>query len=366
YSRVWAFSWLISVVFLLLVNRFTVAHLVTRWARAGLLTRNIVVVGAGRQGRQLLRHIEMLDEPWNWVVGVFDDRLSRVGKNVDGYPVLGNIDELADYGRTHRADDILVALPWSSEQRIHEVMRMLAALPSNVRLIPENIGSDLLNRRTTDQFGVPMLNLLEKPVPGWGAFSKALTDILFGVIFVLISLPIFLIIAFLIKRESKGPVFFKQKRYGFNNQLIEVYKFRTMYADQTDKDADKLTTRDDPRVTGVGAVLRRFSLDELPQLLNVVKGEMSLVGPRPHAMKAKAAGRLYEEVVDGYAVRHKVKPGITGWAQVNGWRGNTETEEAIEERVRHDLWYIENWSLLLDFYILLRTVGIVSSGENSY
>ena len=148
-------------------------------------------------------------------------------------------------------------------------------------------------------------------------------------------------IAAAIKLESKGPVFFRQQRYGFKNQLIEIYKFRTMYADAADPDAERLTERNDPRVTRVGAFLRRWSLDELPQLLNVLSGEMSVVGPRPHAVKAKAAGRLYEEVVGEYAVRHKVKPGITGWAQVKGWRGNTGTEEALIERVRHDLEYIE-------------------------
>ena len=174
------------------------------------------------------------------------------------------------------------------------------------------------------------------------------------------------VIAVLIKLDSPGPVLFKQMRYGFNNKLIGVYKFRTMYADKSDQAAAKLTQRNDPRVTRVGAFLRRSSLDELPQLFNVLKGEMSVVGPRPHAVEAKAGGTLYEEVVDEYAVRHKVKPGITGWAQVNGWRGNTETEADLLGRVQHDLYYIDNWTILLDFIIILRTAWAVVKGENSY
>jgi len=201
---------------------------------------------------------------------------------------------------------------------------------------------------------------------GWNTFAKAVIDFLLGSIFTLAALPLMGVIAVCIKLESNGSVFFVQQRYGFKNQLIEILKFRTMYAEDADPDASQLTTRNDPRVTKVGAVLRRWSLDELPQLLNVLSGEMSVVGPRPHAVRAKAGGRLYEEVVAEYAVRHKVKPGITGWAQVNGWRGNTDTEETIIKRVEHDLHYIENWSLLFDLKILMLTIRSIISGKNSY
>ena len=178
--------------------------------------------------------------------------------------------------------------------------------------------------------------------------------------------PVLLVISVAIKLDSRGPVLFRQKRYGFNNNLIDVYKFRTMYHDKQDDDAEKLTTRDDPRVTRVGAFLRRTSLDELPQFFNVLKGDMSVVGPRPHPIKAKAAGRLYDKVVQEYAMRHRVKPGITGWAQVNGWRGETDTEEKIMKRVEHDLYYIDNWSLLFDFRIILQTVWVGFRGTGAY
>jgi lipopolysaccharide/colanic/teichoic acid biosynthesis glycosyltransferase len=178
--------------------------------------------------------------------------------------------------------------------------------------------------------------------------------------------PVFAAVALAVRFDSKGPILFKQKRYGFNNELIEVYKFRSMYADKADADARKLVTKGDPRVTRVGNFIRKTSLDELPQLLNVLRGELSLVGPRPHATQASAAGSLYESVVDGYFARHKVKPGMTGWAQINGWRGETDTAEKIERRVEHDLYYIENWSLTFDLYILARTPLALLKTESAY
>jgi lipopolysaccharide/colanic/teichoic acid biosynthesis glycosyltransferase len=178
---------------------------------------------------------------------------------------------------------------------------------------------------------------------------------------------VLLITALAVKLDSRGPVFFRQKRYGFNNELIEVFKFRSMYVDQSDAMAAKLVTKDDPRVTRVGRFIRKTSIDELPQLFNVVfKGDLSLVGPRPHALHAKAENRLYDQVVDGYFARHKVKPGITGWAQVNGWRGETDTSEKIQRRVEFDLYYIENWSVFFDFYIVAITPFALLKSENAY
>jgi lipopolysaccharide/colanic/teichoic acid biosynthesis glycosyltransferase len=176
-----------------------------------------------------------------------------------------------------------------------------------------------------------------------------------------------LLTAIAIKLDSPGPILFKQRRYGFNNEVIEVYKFRSMYADQADYAASRLVTRDDPRVTRVGRIIRKASLDELPQLFNVVfVGNLSLVGPRPHAVNAKTEEKRYDEAVDGYFARHRVKPGITGWAQINGWRGETDTHEKIQRRVEHDLYYIENWSLLFDLYILAMTPSALIKAENAY
>ncbi len=175
-----------------------------------------------------------------------------------------------------------------------------------------------------------------------------------------------LLIALAIKLDSRGPVVFNQRRQGFNNEMFEVWKFRTMYEDMEDADCDVQTTKDDPRVTPVGWFLRKSSLDELPQLINVLRGDMSLVGPRPHAVATKAEGRLFNEVVDRYVSRHRVKPGITGWAQVNGWRGETDTIEKIQKRVEHDLYYIDNWSVWLDLTILFKTIAVLVKDENAY
>lgn len=367
YSRIWAFSWLSSTIFAITFARYTVAMLVRRLAKAGILGRTIVIYGADRQGEQLLKHIEKQNEPWNRIAGVFDDRFARLSRRTEsGLPILGNLEDLVLWSRMNRVDEVLIALPWSAQSRILALLNTLAKVPANIRMSPEFVGTDLFHRPTNYQFGVPMLSILEKPVAGWGAMSKIVMDYSLGAVFTILSLPLMAVVAAAIKIESKGPVFFRQPRYGFNNQLIEVLKFRTMHSDQQDTDANRLTERGDPRVTRVGNFLRKSSLDELPQLFNVLRGEMSLVGPRPHAIMAKAGGKLYEDVVAHYAVRHKVKPGITGWAQINGWRGNTETEGDLVGRLQHDIYYIENWSILFDLSIIMKTFGAVISGNNSY
>jgi exopolysaccharide biosynthesis polyprenyl glycosylphosphotransferase len=211
-----------------------------------------------------------------------------------------------------------------------------------------------------------MIDLHDKPITDWGTVSKWMFDKVFAALALVLLAPVMICVAVAIKLESRGPVLFRQKRYGFNNELIEVYKFRSMYTDRCDATASRLVTRDDPRVTKVGRIIRKTSLDELPQLFNVLKGNLSLVGPRPHAVAAKAENRLYDDVVDGYFARHKVKPGITGWAQINGWRGETDTAEKIQKRVEHDLYYIENWSVLFDLYILLKTPVSLLETKNAY
>jgi exopolysaccharide biosynthesis polyprenyl glycosylphosphotransferase len=212
-----------------------------------------------------------------------------------------------------------------------------------------------------------VLDVFDRPIADWDVVMKWLFDKSVGALLLLAASPLMALIAIAIKLDSRGPVLFKQKRYGFNNELIEIYKFRSMYADQTDPTAATLVTKNDPRVTRIGRLIRKTSLDELPQLFNVVfRGNLSLVGPRPHAVHAKAEQRLYDEAVDGYFARHRVKPGITGWAQINGWRGETDTAEKIQQRVEHDLYYIENWSLLFDLYILARTPFALIKTEQAY
>lgn len=366
FSRVWAVTWLASAIILLVIFRFCVAAIVRRNALFGVLTKNIIIYGADDHGQRLIKYIDGLNEPWNRVAGVFDDRLKRVPAQCGGYAVLGGLVKLVDYARTHSSDEILLALPSAGRQRIIEIADRLNPLPANVRLVPDLTMLDFLEWPMSREYGVPMVNVLRKPISDWGVVGKRLMDFGIAGAIAIVGMPFLALIAVWIKLDSKGPVLFRQRRYGFQNQIIGVFKFRTMFVDQTDTDAERLTTRDDPRVTSAGRWLRRFSLDELPQLLNVLTGEMSLVGPRPHAIKAKAGGKLYADVLDAYAVRMKVKPGITGWAQVKGWRGNTETENDLKGRVAHDLDYIENWSVGLDLYIILRTIVIVFKSDNSY
>ena len=365
-SRLWAFSWMLSLVLLILTFRAIAATVTRRLAEAGRIGRRIMIYGAGLQGQRLVDRIEQLDEPWNRIVGVFDDRLARTGPMLGRFPVLGNLADLVEWGRRQCPDEILVAIPWGAEERLVDILQTLAVLPANVRLCSEFHRVDLIQGRANSQYGITMLNAFEKPQAGWGRIWKRCFDLGVAGLASLVSLPLMLIIAGGIKLESGGPVLFRQKRYGFNNKLIEIYKFRTMYAQSADLLGTRLTERDDPRVTRFGGLLRRLSLDELPQLLNVLRGEMSVVGPRPHAILTTAGGRECDEVVNQYAVRHKVKPGITGWAQVNGWRGTMQDEEHLIRRVEHDMYYINNWTPLFDMQIIVRTLWVVLHGRNSF
>jgi exopolysaccharide biosynthesis polyprenyl glycosylphosphotransferase len=215
--------------------------------------------------------------------------------------------------------------------------------------------------------GVPVIDVFDKPIADWDVLIKMVFDRVVGALALIALSPVLLATAIAVKLDSRGPILFKQRRYGFNNELIEVFKFRSMYVDQLDQTASRLVTKGDPRVTRVGRFIRKTSIDELPQLFNVVfRGNLSLVGPRPHAVHAKAENQQYEQVVDGYFARHRMRPGITGWAQINGWRGETDTQEKIQRRVECDLYYIENWSLLLDIYILLVTPIALAKTENAY
>jgi Undecaprenyl-phosphate glucose phosphotransferase len=331
-------------------------------ARRGLISRNIVIIGGGEYGARFIRSFHKTQQPWTRIVGVFDDRASRIPKKVEGYPVLGTIGDLLKFTRDMRIDDIFVALPWSAEERVIGVVNLLRAIPANVHLTPEIIGA-FSNRWFGTIDGVPVLNVSSKPIEGWNYILKGIEDRVVAALAVLLLAPLLLAIVVAIKLDSPGPALFRQKRYGWNNKIIDVYKFRTMHNNLRDDLATQLTTRNDPRVTRIGRFLRRTSLDELPQFFNVLKGEMSVVGPRPHALQAKAAGKLYHEAATDYAMRHKIKPGVTGWAQINGWRGETDTEEKLRRRVEHDLYYMENWSIMFDLYIILRTARVVFTSD---
>jgi Undecaprenyl-phosphate glucose phosphotransferase len=341
---------------------------IRHWTREGRLTRRTAIVGGGELGEALISQFKDQRDSDVRIVGLFDDRNDdRSPNTIGGQRKLGTVDDLVEFARRTRLDLVIFSLPISAETRILAMLQKLWVLPVDIRLAA-HINKLQFRPRSYSYLGnVPVLDVFDRPIADWDVVMKWLFDKIVGALILLFAAPVMALVALAIKLDSRGPVLFKQKRYGFNNELIEVYKFRSMYADKADATASRLVTKNDPRVTRVGRFIRKTSLDELPQLFNVVfKGDLSLVGPRPHAVNAQAAQRLYDEAVDGYFARHRVKPGITGWAQVNGWRGETDTAEKIQARVEHDLYYIENWSLLLDLYIVASTPFALFRTENAY
>ncbi len=367
YSRFWLGNWFLIGAAGLLFVRFAVSILVKRWNKNGQLNRHAVLVGGGKPAHQLYLALKQSADSDVTLVGIFDDRGDeRSDTEYADLPKLGNISQLIEFVRNARVDLLLVTLPLMAEERLLEILKRLWILPVDIRLCAQDQKLRYRPRAYSYVGNVPFLDVFDKPLGEWGAILKSVEDKVIAMIALLLLSPVMALVALAVKLESNGPMFFKQKRFGFNNELIEVYKFRSMYHEQSDFTAEKLATKDDPRVTRVGKFIRRSSIDELPQLLNVLIGNLSLVGPRPHPTRAKAADQLYNDVVDGYFARHRVKPGITGWAQVNGWRGETDTTEKLQRRVEHDLYYIENWSLALDLYILMRTPLALLNTENAY
>ncbi|MBA2127635.1 undecaprenyl-phosphate glucose phosphotransferase [Hyphomicrobium methylovorum] len=366
-SRVWLLTWFASGALALIAIRVAAGCFVKAAARSGRLCQRAAIYGTGPVAQALIDDLEADPNSIVRIAGVFDDRGdARAPSEISGYPNLGGVDDLIRMSRAKTLDLVIVSLPLAAEARLSNLATRLSVLPAAIKM-PARAAGIRFSPHTYSHVGsVAMIDLFDKPISDWNSVSKWLFDKIVGTVALALFAPLMLIIALAVKLESRGPVLFRQKRYGFNNELIEVLKFRSMYTDRCDATASKLVTKNDPRVTRVGRFIRKTSLDELPQLINVLCGSLSLVGPRPHAVKAKAGDQLYDEVVDGYFARHKVKPGITGWAQINGWRGETDTEEKIEKRVEHDLYYIENWSVFLDLSILLKTPIALLKTENAY
>jgi Undecaprenyl-phosphate glucose phosphotransferase len=366
FPRGWAILWYFWSLGLFLALRFAAFGILSRWIVAGKLTRDVAVVGAGPHGRRLIEHLRQQGgESWN-IVGVWDERASRPLDPIHGVQVRGTVDDLISYARQKPVDQIVVALPWAAEMRVMKVLKKLWELPVDIRLAPDMIGFRLAHCSYSRLGSVPVLNVFDRPLSEEKLLLKRFEDIVLALLMLAVFSPVMVLTALAIKLDSKGPVLFRQTRYGFNNRKIHVWKFRSMYAEDCSDVAPTQARADDPRVTRVGRFIRRTSIDELPQIFNVLSGVMSIVGPRPHPIGTRAENVLFEEAVAEYAARHRVKPGLTGWAQVNGWRGETDTIEKIRRRVDHDLYYIENWSLFLDIKIVLMTVFAVLRGKNAY
>ncbi len=368
-SRLWLSAFFLSGLAVLVSERLFLRALVRRWARHGRLDRRTIVVGSDDNGEKLIEALKVQDDSDIDVLGVFDDRNDdRALDTCAGSPKLGKVDDIVEFARRTRVDLVLFALPISAESRILEMLKKLWVLPVDIRLSAHTNKLRFRPRSYSYLGKIPTLDVFEAPITDWDLVMKWMFDHFVGGIILLLAAPLLALVALAVKLDSPGPVLFRQKRFGFNNERIDVFKFRSLRHDQADPLATKVVTKNDSRVTRVGRFIRKTSLDELPQLFNVVfKSNLSLVGPRPHAVQGKLQSRLFDEAVDGYFARHRVKPGITGWAQINGWRGEVDSEEKIQKRVEFDLYYIENWSVLFDLYILFKTpLALVTKNENAY
>jgi Undecaprenyl-phosphate glucose phosphotransferase len=367
FSRVWMAMWFVSATALLVAARVAASIMVRAWTGTGRLTRRGVIIGGGARAGELISALAACDDSDLEICGIFDDRAGdRSPAMIAGCPKLGNIEALLEFARSARVDLLIVSLPLAAEARVMQLLRQLWVLPVDIRLSAH--ASRLRFRpRTYSYIGaVPFLDVFDRPLRDWSLIVKRIEDVVIAAILVVLLAPLMGLVALAVKLDSPGPVLFRQPRHGFNDDEIEILKFRSLYADACDPEARRLVYRGDPRVTRVGRFIRRTSLDELPQLFNVLRGELSLVGPRPHAPFAATHNRPYADVVESYSARHRVKPGITGWAQINGWRGATDNEQQIRRRVEHDLHYIENWSLAFDLYILAMTPFTLFNNERAF
>jgi putative colanic acid biosynthesis UDP-glucose lipid carrier transferase len=338
------------------------------WQRSlrahGINTRKFAIVGINELGFQLAKNIEESPEMGLRLAGFYDDRpADRIPEIPAGLSTkVGGLTDLVGDAKAGFVDRIYITLPMRGEDRIRKILTKLADTTAAVYIVPDFFVFQLLHSRWTDVGGVPAVSVFENPLYGVDGVCKRIFDLVTGSLLLLVlGLPM-LLIAVAIKVTSRGPVFFRQLRYGLDGKEIFVWKFRSMRVMENDSKVTQ-ATKNDPRVTPLGAVLRRTSLDELPQLFNVLEGTMSLVGPRPHAT---AHNEQYRKEIEGYMLRHKIKPGITGWAQVNGYRGETDTLDKMQKRVEFDHQYIREWSLWLDIKILIRTVFVVLSRQNAY
>ncbi|BBE71504.1 undecaprenyl-phosphate glucose phosphotransferase [Oharaeibacter diazotrophicus] len=366
-GRSWYPVWLGAGTVTLMAAATVSSMVIGSMTRAGRLQQRAVIVGGGALAEGLITALDDSGGNEIKILGIFDDRADdRSPENQKGYPKLGTIGDLVEFARVAAVDLVIVSLPMSAETRLLQVLKQLWVLPVDIRLAAHANKLRLRPRSYSYVGTVPFLDVFDKPISGWDSVVKRVFDLVFGTLAIVTLSPVMLATAVAIKLDSPGPVLFRQKRYGFNNEVIEVLKFRSMYADKADPSAKVVVTKGDPRVTRVGRFIRRTSIDELPQFFNVLRGQLSLVGPRPHAVNAHTSQRLWEEVVDGYFARHKVKPGVTGWAQISGLRGEVDSPSKIQARVEHDLAYIENWSVLFDLYILMMTPIRILNQENAY
>lgn len=367
FSRLWAVSWFAVGAVALGSARSGVTLWMQGKKRDGLFNQRVAIFGAGEQGQKLARYIRGNEGLTIDLLGFFDDRESdRLGPIASDLPLCGGLDALVALVRAGRIDQVILALPWAADQRLQQIVSALAITPVRIRLAPDLANFTFAQRPIVLLGDLPVMTLFERPISGLDSIVKRLEDLVLLAVLLPVAVPIMAVAALAIRLDSPGPIFFRQEREGYNNQRFAIWKFRSMRTDRLEFDNIRQASRTDPRITRVGRILRKTSIDELPQLINVLRGEMSLVGPRPHAPSTRAGSRFFSEIVSTYAARHNVKPGLTGWAQVKGWRGETDTEDKLIRRLEHDLYYIENWSVGFDLMIIVRSVWAVLAPRNAY
>jgi len=360
-SRV-VYAWVLGTPFAMLAAHLAFPRVLPRLLDAEGVQRTAIIAGGGELGRRLAERIRAT--PWLGirVAGYFDDRAQERIAGIAPAEVLGNLKHLAAYVKQNRVDLIYVTLPMASQPRIVKLLDELHDTTASIYFTPDIFLFHLIQARMDAIGGIPVVAVCETPFYGINGLVKRASDIVLALAILVLISPLMVAIAIGVKRSSPGPILFRQRRYGLDGREIVVYKFRSMKVLE-DGNVIRQATKDDDRVTPFGAYLRRTSLDELPQFINVLQGRMSVVGPRPHAV---AHNEMYRKLIKGYMIRHKVRPGITGWAQVNGLRGETDTLDKMKERIEYDLEYLRNWSLLLDLKIVVKTVFVVLRKQNAY
>ena len=356
------YTWAVVTPVLIIVTNFIFRQLLLLSLKSEENQRKVVIVGANEGSHKLANNIINNLAYGLKLTGYFDDRPEERTDTPMGAPYLGAMNKLPDYVKKNGIDLIYITIPVSHQQRVLDLLDKLHDTTASIYFTPDIFVYELIQARMDNIGDMPLVALCETPFSGLNGVLKRLSDVLFSVFILVLISPILLIIALAVKLTSPGPALFAQKRYGLDGDEIVVYKFRSMTVCD-DGDEIKQATRNDARVTKLGAILRKYSLDELPQFINVLQGRMSIVGPRPHAV---AHNEMYRGMIKGYMMRHKVKPGITGWAQVNGYRGETDTVEKMQKRIEYDLDYLRNWSLGLDAIIILNTVVTVFKTDDTY
>jgi len=363
YSRLWFANWMGFTLALLILYRCTLLIALRFMRQRGWNERRVVIFGAGELGTKFATAVQQAVWTGFRVTAFIDDNAAQKATTINGVAVMQTPANLSQFFTEQKTDELWLALPLRAETRVKAIMHDVRHITINVRFVLDIFGLNLLNHSVDDVAGFPVLNISSTPMMGANRLIKAIED-RFLAFAILVSIsPLLILIAAAVKLSSSGPIFFKQNRLGWDGRVINVYKFRTMYVHQEHGGKVTQATAHDARITPLGRFLRRTSLDELPQFINVLQGRMSIVGPRPHAL---AHNEQYKESINTYMQRHRVKPGITGWAQINGWRGETDTLAKMQKRVEYDLYYINNWSLGFDLKIIMLTFfkGFIS--RNAY